>query len=297
MDIETGRIVQYKKNKGFESIPRELLQDENLSLEAIGLLSHICSLPETWKIYKTQLYKKFKKNKRTSVQRIWKELVETGYILEFRKREGKKYVYEYVYSMTPFSTDEIFDVIDSMSKTGLEIWSADFEQSKLDCSKRADNKLLNKEIDYKEKDTMLNTKANPDERLLNSLPELLQGKTFLNEQSIQNIQTFSNSPKEAYSTIGIILRAKNDIQKEEELTLIIDSNENWQHELQKTIMNVYFKFKTDSTLKNFENYLYISVKNCIKNFALEERNHRNGNFNKPTMKIPMHDWSISEYDV
>ena len=157
MDTETGRIVQYKKNKGFESIPRELLQDENLSLEAIGLLSHICSLPETWKIYKTQLYKKFKKNKRTSVQRIWKELVETGYILEFRKREGKKYVYEYVYSMTPFSTDEIFDVVNSMSKIGLEIWSADFEQSNLDCSKRADNKLINKEINYKEKDTILNT--------------------------------------------------------------------------------------------------------------------------------------------
>lgn len=274
MYTETGRIVQYKKNKGFESIPRELLQDENLSLEAIGLLSHICSLPETWKIYKTQLYKKFKKNKRTSVQRIWKELVESGYILEFRKREGKKYVYEYVYSLTPFSIDEISDVVESMSKTGLEFWNADFEQSKLNCSKRADNKLINKEIDYKEKDTMLNTNTTPDEVLLNSLPELLQGKTFLNQQSIKIIKTFSKNIKEVHSTIGVILRAKNDIQKEEGLTLVIDNNETWQHELKKTIMNVYFKFKTESTLNNFENYLYISVKNCIKNFIIEEQTNR-----------------------
>lgn len=292
MDTETGRIVQYKKNKGFESIPRELLQDENLSLEAIGLLSHICSLPETWKIYKTQLYKKFKKNKRTSVQRIWKELVESGYILEFRKREGKKYVYEYVYSLTPFSTDEISDVVESMSKTGLEIWNVDFEQPKMNCSKPADNKLTNKQINYKEKETIVNTSTDPDEVLLNNLSSILSGKTFLNEQSIQNIQTFSNSTKEAYSTIGIILRAKNDIQKEEGLTLIIDSNEHWQHELQKTIMNVYFKFKTDSTLKNFENYLYTSVKNCIKNFALEEKHNRNYHLEESKIKIPMHNWTL-----
>lgn len=294
MDTETGRIIQYKKNKGFESIPRELLQDENLSLEAIGLLSHICSLPETWKIYKTQLYKKFKKNKRTSVQRIWKELVESGYILEFRKREGKKYIYEYVYSLTPFSKDEIFDVVESMSNIGLEIWNVDFEQSKLNCSKPADNKLTNKKINYKEKETIINTSTAQDEVLLSNLSNILHEKTFLNEESIQNIQTFSKNIKEAYSTIGIILRAKNDIQKEEGLTLIIDSNENWQHEIQKTIMNVYFKFKTDPTLNNFESYLYISVKNCIKNFALEEKHDRNSN--ESNVKIPMHDWSISDLD-
>ena len=128
--------------------------------------------------------------------------------------------------------------------------------------------------------------------LINSLPELLQGKTCLNEQSIKNIQTFTNRPKETYSTIGIILRAKNDIQKEEGLTLIIDSNENWQHELQKTIMNVYFKFKTDSTLNNFESYLYISVKNCIKNFALEEKHNRNYYLEESKIKIPMHNWTL-----
>ena len=37
--MSTGQISKFQKGKGYESIPRELLQDTNLSLEAIGLLS------------------------------------------------------------------------------------------------------------------------------------------------------------------------------------------------------------------------------------------------------------------
>jgi len=44
-----GSIVRFSRNKGYESIPREFAQNENLSYEARGLLISVASYPEVFK--------------------------------------------------------------------------------------------------------------------------------------------------------------------------------------------------------------------------------------------------------
>lgn len=120
-----GRIFNVSKGKGYESLSREMLQDENLSLEAIGLLANIQSYPPNWKLYKTELYTRFKHNKRKSIERIWNELVSNGYIVQFRKRIGKKYIYQYLVSSEKYTKNEILKLIDEASLDGFDFYHKD----------------------------------------------------------------------------------------------------------------------------------------------------------------------------
>ncbi|MBS4462202.1 hypothetical protein JXA27_06475 [Aerococcaceae bacterium zg-B36] len=112
-------------SKGYESLPRELLQNSELSLESIGLLCFMLSRPEDWVWYKTELYTCFKKNKRSQITRMWDELVEFNYIIQFRKRVGKKFQYMYWFDEKPFGEDEIVDVFEKMQKDGFEFYHKD----------------------------------------------------------------------------------------------------------------------------------------------------------------------------
>ncbi len=122
--MSKGNIKHFKKDYGYELIPRELLQscDKNskyskdLSLQAIGLLVNLQSYPENWDLNKTELYKRYSKNGRSSVQNAWNELVEKNFIVQFHKREGKRNIYTYYFSLTPFSDDDIKE-IESLEQT------------------------------------------------------------------------------------------------------------------------------------------------------------------------------------
>ena len=60
-------VKKFRKSKGYESLSREFLQRNDLSLEARGLLAYMESMPDDYVFHKTQLYKCFDKNKKTSV--------------------------------------------------------------------------------------------------------------------------------------------------------------------------------------------------------------------------------------
>lgn len=182
----SGNVKRFVKNKGFESINRDMLQDvEHLSLQAIGLLANLTSYPDTWTIYKTELYNRFAKNGRRSVENAWNELVKSNYVVQLRKREGNKYSYIYYHSQTPF-TDEDIQEIEKIE--GVKVWdgkvskqkkeekpstvqnaqskncteqnaqsescTAHFELFNLNCSKRTANKLTREEVNYKDLDTI-----------------------------------------------------------------------------------------------------------------------------------------------
>lgn len=102
----SGIVKVYKQENPFEMIPRTTLQDSSISLQALGLLVNVCSYPDTWQIYKTELYKRFDKNKETSVRNAWKELIEAGYVMEKKYRKGRKWEYEYAIRTTPFTEEE-----------------------------------------------------------------------------------------------------------------------------------------------------------------------------------------------
>lgn len=106
-------IRRFSKSKGYESIPRELLQSKELTLEAIGLLCNMTSYPDTWILHKTELRKRFV-NKEKVVDRIWDELVQTGYIIQFRKRVGRSYTYQYFFNVEKFTLEEVQEMCDMM---------------------------------------------------------------------------------------------------------------------------------------------------------------------------------------
>lgn len=115
--------------KAYEIIPRTLLQHERLSLQAIGLLCNLQSYPEDWKLYKSELYKRFPKNKETSVRNAFNELVEEKYIVEIKERDGKRWVYTYYFRTEPFTEEEIREIY---SMHGLEISDSDSQEENND---------------------------------------------------------------------------------------------------------------------------------------------------------------------
>lgn len=66
-------IIKRKKRDQFFIMSNHAAQQELTSLNAIGLLAYIKSLPEDWILHKTFLYKKFT---RRTVESAWAELVE-----------------------------------------------------------------------------------------------------------------------------------------------------------------------------------------------------------------------------
>ena len=131
MEKETGRVKKFHRHKGYESIPRELLQSNELSLESIGLLCNLQSYPDDWTLFKTELYKRFPKNKRKPVERMWDELVEYGYIIQFRKRDGKRYTYEYYFSTSKFNDSEISEISKNMALAGYSFYLKESVKEKM----------------------------------------------------------------------------------------------------------------------------------------------------------------------
>lgn len=110
--INDGSILRYKKNKGYESIPREFAQNESLTYEARGMLISIASYPSNFKLYKCELYNRSKLNSRRKIDRAWEELIEQGYILQFRKRSGKNFFFSYLFSLERYETNDLLEIFE-----------------------------------------------------------------------------------------------------------------------------------------------------------------------------------------
>lgn len=121
---ETAKAVEEKNNPN------------PISLEALGLLVNLWSYDvETWDLHKTELYKRYAKNKKTSVSSAWSELVKAKYIHEFKFRNGSKWEYVYFYRPEPFTDFEIEEMEqETVEEYGLDSTS-DFQQLKFNSSK------------------------------------------------------------------------------------------------------------------------------------------------------------------
>jgi hypothetical protein len=86
--MNTGQIIKSKTNADFTIIPNSIAKSQSLTLEQKGLLLHLLSLPADWVIYKEHLYKQIA-NQKGTIDRIFKELQELGYILSLKKIDDK----------------------------------------------------------------------------------------------------------------------------------------------------------------------------------------------------------------
>lgn len=117
----SDEIKEYERIEPYFTISRDFVQSTLLSYEAIGMIAQLKSHSKQYKIYKTQLYKRSPKNKRQKIDNIWKELEENLFLLSFKKRDGRKYSYQYIYSLSQFTSEEVAMLCDEYAEQGYEL--------------------------------------------------------------------------------------------------------------------------------------------------------------------------------
>ncbi|MDO6662263.1 hypothetical protein Q4571_16875 [Bacillus thuringiensis] len=103
-----GNIIKRRHTVQYAQIHNNPLQNDLEDLRAIGLLSHLMSLPSDWVIYKTQLYKKFS---RKNIDASWRELADKNYIIGFNCYINGKRKSFYNVSDVPFDYSEYFQFV------------------------------------------------------------------------------------------------------------------------------------------------------------------------------------------
>lgn len=98
-----SNIIKRRHTSQYTQVHNTPLQGDLTDLRAVGLLSHLMSLPADWVIYKTNLYNTFA---RRAVDNAWKMLVEKGYVVGFYCHLDGKRSYYYSVSDIPFTDDD-----------------------------------------------------------------------------------------------------------------------------------------------------------------------------------------------
>jgi len=80
-------IIRTYKNKNFTTMSNKHLKDTNLSWKAKGILSYLLSLPNDWKLYKSEL-ENHATDGRTSTSSGIDELIENGYVVKIQNRDN-----------------------------------------------------------------------------------------------------------------------------------------------------------------------------------------------------------------
>ena len=114
-------IIKRKKQDKFFIMSNHATQENLTSLNSIGLLAYIKSLPEDWTLYKTYLQKKFT---RRTVDSAWAELVEKNYIAGFSCYVDRKKRYYYIVHDEPLTQHDfdefIEETIEEIKQEGFE---------------------------------------------------------------------------------------------------------------------------------------------------------------------------------
>jgi hypothetical protein len=86
--MNTGKIINSKTNGSWTTVPNEIIQNDELSLEEIGMLVSLLSLSPNWAIYRPDLYKRLN-DKPGTIDRVFQSLQKKRYILSERVIDEK----------------------------------------------------------------------------------------------------------------------------------------------------------------------------------------------------------------
>lgn len=307
-----------KKNKGYESLSREFLQRNDLSLEARGLLAYMESMPDDYVFHKTQLYKCFDKNKKTSVERIWNELLDQHFIIAFSRGSGPKQEFDYLFTHESFSEQDISELNNQYFAEGWEVAyrsgtnrkPASFyqekpkneENTKADKSSKhegvdfqhPDNNGTSKGVDFEQRD--LNSSKRTDNKLTNK-SFILNGDE---EEEKENKKEISNFEEIATKEIPEALKMIDTISKEmanpEEAKNIIrfEVVESLASLPSSSQVNTWLSEAVSFSSENCQSYPHLAeyiaknYKMRVQRWAvertktrLEEQNRENNNFHIP----------------
>ncbi len=114
----------------------EMKNNENpISLEALGLIVNLMHYADGWELHKTEIYKRFAFNKETSVKKAWNELIKAGYMVEYKYRVGKRWEYEYIYNIVPYTEEQRMIIWEEALGEHGKVWGLDFQDLKMKSSK------------------------------------------------------------------------------------------------------------------------------------------------------------------
>jgi hypothetical protein len=95
-------IIRRHKTESYSVISNHCLRNKCLSAKAKGIFAYIMTLPDDWKLYRTELVNHFSDGK-DSLRAGFDELIEAGYIIQTQLRDeaGKMAGWEYDIHETP----------------------------------------------------------------------------------------------------------------------------------------------------------------------------------------------------
>lgn len=144
--------------------------------------------------------------------------------------------------------------------------------------------------------------ADQNSILLENFVDLMQDSsvaTFIPENVLNLIKTFSSTFEEAQQTVKTIHNAKFKAEQEADQKFVFEELENYgvdTNELYRTMLKAYQKGKTEE-VDNLSNLIFIYVKNWFKEKAAPAvRAYYDRDFSGQS-RIPMHDWSLSDCDL
>jgi hypothetical protein len=119
--------------------------------------------------------------------------------------------------------------------------------------------------------------------------------TFVPENVLNLIKTFSSTLKDAMKTVKIIHNAKYKAEQELQTKIVFEELPLYgvnTNELYNTLLKAYQKQKTE-TVNSIDNLIFTYVKNWFIEKAGQAVLQANQQQSKSGPKIPMHDWSES----
>ncbi len=98
-------VIRVERNKNFTHMANYHLRDKTLSLRAVGLMSKMLSLPDTW-AYSVAGLAGICKEGREAVRKVLQELETAGYLTREQSREGGHFAgYDYTLHEEPQGRD------------------------------------------------------------------------------------------------------------------------------------------------------------------------------------------------
>ncbi|PGM07202.1 hypothetical protein [Bacillus thuringiensis] len=206
-----AKMKKWKLEREYVQVPnetavavelRESEPEECISLQALGLIVNLWSYnTEEWELHKTELYKRYGKNKETSVKNAWKELMDANYIIEYKFRVGKQWDYEYYYRIKPFTDEERKEILAYAEKEHGQIWGLDFQDLKMKTSKSRDNKKeLKKNIIKEKEEEEIITNPVTESMILDLMNQKIEEREITNQKTIKAIHDVVSKCKAIGST-------------------------------------------------------------------------------------------------